>query len=130
MKKSISDTRLNTLWSDAVKALYKCDPLSGDVNNLHAHHVIGKGRQNRFSIRWDIRNGVPLSPENHRKLHDMDLKVTRALIDHIEKRGDLEYLQSLKNKLKHEFLKDLGLSENQYRMMVALNLKRIIKENS
>ena len=125
-KKTVSDSRLNTLWSHAVIAKYGRCPISGMVEDLQAHHIIPKGRQRRFALRWDIRNGVPLSVTVHRALHDGDLEVTADLIDYVSHRGDIEYLQDLKNMLKFDLLKDI--SEDEFRTAKKAELTKIIQE--
>jgi len=120
---TISDSRLSTLWSKAVIAKYKHCPVTGRVDGLQAHHVIPKGRQNRFAIRWNLRNGCPLAPEAHRALHDGDPVVIRKVLDYVDRRGDLEYLSELKHVMKHEFLHGLGISEDEYRAAVKKELE-------
>lgn len=127
MRKSVSDSTLNKLWSKAVAIKYPFDPITGQ-EGTDSHHVIPKGRQNRFAIRWEIRNGVRLTSATHRKYHNNDLEVMKGLLNHIEQRGDTEYLLELKNKLKPDFLKELGLIENEYRLKLKKELTAIIKE--
>ncbi len=128
-KHSVSDSKLNTLWSKAVKAKYKQCAISHQSFDLQAHHVIAKGRQKRFALRWDIRNGVPLSYEAHRALHDGDLTVNKLLLEHVFDRGDVEYLQRIKNLLKPDFLREIGLTENEYRLKLKKELTEIIRED-
>jgi hypothetical protein len=126
----ISDSRLTTLWSKAVKAKYKSCPITGYRDSLEAHHIIPNGRQKRFALRWDIRNGVPLSSEAHRLLHDGDLSVIKKLLAYVDERGDTEHLMYLKHMLKNEFLSiHLGLSEDEYRKKVKEELEEIINES-
>ena len=126
-KHSVSDNRLNTLWSRAVKAKYHRCPISNRNYDLQAHHIIAKGRQRRFALRWDIRNGVPLSPEAHRALHDGDLTVNKLLLEYVEQRGDFRHLQRTKNLLKPDFLGELGLTEDEYRLKLQHELIAIIE---
>lgn len=121
--KKITDSRLSTLWSRAVIAKYKRCPITGRTEGLQAHHVIPKGRQNRFALRWEIRNGCPLAPEAHRALHDGEPSVIRAVYDYMEERGDLEYITGLKHKLKDEFLADRGQTQEEYRKEVKEGLE-------
>ena len=127
-KHSVSDNKLNTLWSKAVKIKYHRCPISRRNYDLQAHHIIAKGRQRRFALRWDIRNGVPLSPEVHRALHDGDLTVNKAILDYVEQRGDFDHLQRSKNLLKVDFLRELGLTEDEYRLKLKSELIEIISE--
>jgi hypothetical protein len=127
-KHSVSDNKLSTLWAKAVKAKYKRCPVSRRCFDLQAHHIIAKGRQRRFALRWDIRNGVPLSPDIHRGLHDGDLYINKAVLEYVERRGDLEHLQLAKNLLKQDFLKELGLTEDEYRLKLKAELIEIICE--
>jgi len=126
----ISDSRLSRLWSHAVKVKYGRCPITGQTDGLQSHHIIPKGRQNRFCIRWNIRNGVPLSDAAHRMLHDGDIDVQKKLIEYVEDRGDKDYLMEIKNMLKHEFLQHIGMCESEYRKMLLDELKQIIVEYS
>ena len=126
--KKITSSRLNNLWSKAVKAKYRRCPFTGSTEDLQAHHIIPKGRQNRFALRWDIRNGVPLSAQAHRSIHDGDMDAQKKLIAYVEERGDKDYLMSLKHKLKYDFLKDLGLTEEEYKLMVKEQLETILED--
>ena len=127
-KHKISDSKLSTLWSHAVKAKYKRCPITGQVRPLESHHIVAKGRQNRFALRWDIRNGVPLHPTAHRAIHDGDLDAQRKLIDYVTHRGDKDYLMELKHKLKPDFLRDIGLTEEEYRAKIKAELEEAIHE--
>ena len=129
-KKKVSDSMLSRLWSVAVKAKYKRCPVTGATEDLQSHHIVAKGRQNRFCLRWDIRNGVPLHPDVHRRLHDGDMDVQEKLIEYVTERGDKDYLMRLKNMMKHEFLSvHLGMSEDEYRLKTMAELKKIIDES-
>jgi hypothetical protein len=118
-----SDSRLSTLWSRAVIAKYKRCPVTGRTEGLQSHHVIPKGRQNRFSIRWNLRNGCPLAPEAHRALHDGDPVTVRKVLDYIERRGDLEYLSAIKNMMKHDFLSSIAMDEDEYRQSLKMEFE-------
>ena len=129
-KKKVSDSMLSRLWSVAVKAKYKRCPVTGATEDLQSHHIVAKGRQNRFCLRWDIRNGVPLHTDAHRRLHDGDMDVQEKLIEYVTERGDRDYLMRLKYMMKHEFLTvHLGISEDEYRLKTMAELKRIIDES-
>ena len=129
-KKKVSDARLSNLWSAAVKAKYKRCPITGATDGLQSHHIVAKGRQNRFCLRWDIANGVPLRPDVHRLFHDGDIDVQEKLIAYVTERGDRDYLMRLKNMLKREFLSvHVGMSEDEYRYNTMLELKKIIDES-
>lgn len=127
MKKTVPDSTLSTLWSKAVLAKYRYDPITGR-EGTEAHHVIPKGRQSRFAIRWNIRNGAALEHSTHDKVTTGDMDITEKVIEYVRERGDFEYLQRIKYMLKDEFLKDLGLTENEYRIKVRNELKKIIEE--
>ena len=128
MKKP-SDNKLKRLWSRAVIAKYKYCPITGERDNLQAHHIVPKGRQNRFALRWDIRNGVPLHPTAHRKIHDGDLVTQRKLLEYIDARGDTEYLMRMKSVLKHEFLnRHMQMTEDEYRQSTSKILEGIIND--
>lgn len=125
-KKKISDSRLSGLWSKAVKIKYKRCPITGETDNLESHHAVPKGWQNRFPIRWEIRNGIPLRPDIHRRVTDGDLEIQRQLTDYLERRGDLEYLMSIRNMVKHDYLKHIKMTEDEYRYHTMKTLKEIV----
>lgn len=125
-KKKISDSRLSNLWSKAVKIKYGRCPITGETDDLQAHHIVPKGRQNRFALRWCLRNGVPLSHEAHRRLHDGDMYVQERLLEYVHERGDFEYLMSIKNMLKFDYLKSIKMSEDEYRYNLLVTLKEIV----
>jgi len=127
-RKSVADATLTRLWAKAVIAKYKACPITGERERLQAHHIIYKGRQNRYAIRFDLRNGVPLSPEAHRALHDGDIDTQKKLIEYVEQRGDKEYLMRQKNKLKPDFLSELGLTDDEYRHKVKIELQEVIRD--
>lgn len=122
----IKDSTLNRLWSRAVKAKYGRCPVTGQTDGLEAHHVVLKGRNNRYALRWDIRNGVPLHATAHRALHDGDLTVLKTVLEHIKDRGDTDYLMSLKNVMKPDFLKELGLTDAEFREAKKKELQGLI----
>lgn len=126
MPKRISDSRLNNLWSKAAKVKYGRCAITGDSENLQSHHIIPKGRQNRFSIRWDIRNAALLRHDVHRRLHDGDLEVQEKLLEYVHERGDFEYLMEIKNMLKHDYLKYIKMTEDEYRYYLLKTLKEIV----
>lgn len=114
-KKSLSDGYLNTLWSQAVKA--------GKPWADHAHHII---RRSHFATRWDYKNGLALTVEEHEMAHKNPLAFGRLLFS----RCDMDYLMAREKLLKHDFLAMLGLTENEYRVKVAEELKEIIRRNT
>lgn len=122
-KKSVSDATLTRLWSKAVRARDKRCPITGATEDLQAHHIIHKGRQRRFALRWDIRNGVALSQWAHRELHDGNLDITEQVIDYVRDRGDFEYLEERRNLYKHDLLLEMGMSENEYRKYIKKELE-------
>lgn len=128
-KKSVSDSRLTQLWSKAVRARDKRCPITGESEGLQAHHIIHKGRQRRFALRWDIRNGVALSHTAHRELHDGNLDITERIIDYVRNRGDMEYLEERRHMFKHDLLLSLGMSENEYRNYIKKELEKWINQN-
>jgi hypothetical protein len=127
-KKSVSDTTLTRLWSKAVRARDGRCPITGAYEDLQAHHVIHKGRQRRFALRWDVRNGVALSHTAHRELHDGNLQIIEKIIEYVRNRGDLEYLEERRSMYKHELLLSLGMSENEYRIHLKNELEELIDE--
>jgi hypothetical protein len=127
-KKAVADATLTRLWAKAVIAKYKRCPITGERARLQAHHIIYKGRQNRYAVRWDLRNGICLSPEAHRALHDGDIDTQKRLIEYVEERGDKEYLMRQKNKMKPDFLRELGLTDDEYRRKIKAELEEVIKD--
>ena len=127
-KKSVADSTLTSLWSKAVRARDKRCPITGATEELQSHHIINKGRQRRFALRWDIRNGLALSHWAHRELHDGNLEINERIVDYVRQRGDLEYLEERRHLFKHDLLLELGMSENEYRKYIKKELQKYVKK--
>ncbi len=49
--------KADTLWRDIVKADGICERCGARGVRLETHHIMGRSR---YSLRWDLRNGVSL----------------------------------------------------------------------
>ena len=122
-KHSVSDSTLMALWRKAVlvKWGYRdpiaryCDP-SG--SSLECHHVI---KRRYYVLRWDVNNGIPLTIENHRQAER-----SRAMQNKIWELVDGDYLEKMEHWLQPEWLRHLGLSDNEWRLRVKAELLRVI----
>ena len=113
-KKSVTDAHLDKLWSKAVRL--------GCPEGYQAHHII---RRSHFATRWDIKNGMPLSPQEHEAAHRQPMRFAAAVMAW----PHYDYLQDMERVLKPDFLKNQGLTENEYRLKIEAELKKIIKED-
>ena len=109
----VSTNTLDSLWSKAVKCLYP--------NSHEAHHII---RRAHFATRWDWKNGIGLTAERHAQAHREPLAFARWLEEH---HPHMEYLREQERKLKPDFLRELGMSELEYRRAMKKELKLIIE---
>ena len=94
----------------------------GYPEGYHAHHII---KRSHFATRWDIRNGMPLSPREHEAAHKQPLRFATAIMAW----PAYDYLQDMEKILKPDFLKNQGLTENEYRLKIKAELEKIIKED-
>jgi len=83
MKKSVSDSTLDKLWSKAVKMRYFNRCAACGCNGVEAHHVVRRAKK---VLRWDILNGIPLCTECHRWAHTLEGDMW------VKQHVDLEYL--------------------------------------
>ena len=122
--RGVSTDYLDKLWRRAVRVYWNfTDPLSGhrDVTGqtIECHHIIPR---KRYLTRWDYRNGVVLSFENHGKVTDYVLERRK-----VENLVDMEYLDSISRQTKKDYLITHGLSDAEFRQQKKKELLEIIK---
>ena len=66
------ETRLDALWSKAVKVKHHGKCVICYQTASASHHLIGRRHK---SVRWDIDNGVALCVNCHRLVHDGKIKL-------------------------------------------------------
>lgn len=120
--RGLSDGRLQKLWRQAVIAVWRSDPLSGErqAERLQCHHLVFR----RYWItRHDWRNGVPLSPESHRRVHGIEGNGPLLELLTPEHRT---YLTTLQRWTKHDWLLYSGMSEAEFLAIRVRELERAI----
>ena len=83
-KKAVSDSTLTKLWRQAVLASWgHQDPISGTWGdeNLECHHII---KRKHWVTRWDWKNGIPLTAESHRWMHEHPIAAQEKLSHFID----------------------------------------------
>ena len=123
-KHSVSDSRLMGLWRKAVLAYWNyTDPISGVCSpsgeGLQCHHIV---RRRHYVLRWDYRNGIPLTVESHSLAH------TGAGGARIRGLVDCEYLDRMEGVLKKDWLDTIEMSEDTWRLDVRDTLLQVIEE--
>ena len=116
-KKAVSDRTLDALWSVAVKAHAKAPRWT------EAHHII---HRRNWCTRWDWRNGIALTHEEHDDAHRRPLAFSQWVA---EAWPHYEHLKQREHLLKPDFLRQEGLAEDEYRVKVRDELTRIILES-
>jgi hypothetical protein len=121
-RKAVSDSRLMQLWRQAVLMHWHyTDPLSWyrdpTGESLQCHHYI---RRKHFLLRWDYRNGVPLTAQSHEYAH------TKGGDAELKELLDTDYLHAMERWTKKQYLLEHGLSENEFRLRVKQELEQII----
>lgn len=117
-RKSVSDGYLNQLWRKAVLIEWNyTDPISGHRDptgeSLQCHHIVYR---RHFLLRWDYKNGIPLTVESHHFAHTAE---GRRQIDELV---DTAYLYYMERQHKKEYLMDCGMSENEFRLSMKRDL--------
>jgi hypothetical protein len=121
-RKSVSDSKLNRLWRQAVLIKWRyTDPISGHRDptgeTLQCHHIIYR---RHFVLRWDWRNGVPLTVESHQYVH------TGAGAARLRELVNTEYLDIMEHYLKTDWLQLIAKTENEFRLELRDTLEEII----
>jgi len=135
-KKAVSDSRLGTLWRQAAKAYWPRNseyfniylqfvkagaPEGGDIE---CHHII---KRRYFPTRWDYRNGFPIPHDMHMWIEAHPMVVSAIFAN---RHPFYDYLCERQGQLKPDFLRGLGLSENEYRISIKKELTDIVKSCS
>lgn len=127
-KKSVSDSKLMGLWRQAVLAHWNyTDPLSGTYDptgeSLQCHHLV---KRRHLLLRWDYRNGVPLTVESHQRAHT--LGGSNELLKHIGMQTQ-EYLEHMERYTAKEWFQEKGITDNEFREMKRDELQAVVSAN-
>lgn len=122
--KTVSDSTLSKLWRKAVLAYWGyrdpisglCDP-SGEI--LQCHHIV---RRRRFVLRWDYRNGIPLTAESHAYAH------TGAGGERVRELVNTKYLDEMEGWDKKSYFATHGITEGEFRLEKMAELRAVIEE--
>lgn len=97
------------LWSQVVKLkYYGCTalnqhPIVSMLPGLHPHHLITRSNK---SVRWDTENGIPVTAQQHRAIHDgkIHIPIPETLQQKAMQVADtsLAHLKEIKASLKQE----------------------------
>ena len=107
--------RLVQIWATRQKSYVSRKPAEC------GHHFYSRGHK---LLRWDLLNIIPLTLEEHSKLHSGNLEIT------IENPFRRQYLQNQVNKDYKSFLLENNLTDYEYIKMCNKKLKEKISELS
>ena len=97
-KRSTLINKADGLWRDIIKADGICERCGAKGVRLEAHHIMGRAR---FSLRWDLRNGISLCFRCHYPdgMHSENVVKVKEFLKWIEsyRPDDWKYLE---DKLK------------------------------
>jgi len=124
-KKSVSDSRLMKAWRLAVLAHWNyTDPISGRYDpsgeSLQCHHIVGR---RHLLLRWDYRNGIPLTIESHQYAH------TGAGNAEVRELVDADYLDSMERYTARDYFTEHGINDNEWRLLKLEELKGVTGES-
>lgn len=126
-KKSVSDSRLMSLWRQAVlKHWNYTDPLSGHCDpsgeSLQCHHLV---KRRHLLLRWDYRNGVPLTVESHMRAHTMG--GASELLKHVGIQTQ-EYLEEMERHTAKAWFAEKGITDAEFRLAKKAELEGVIND--
>ena len=109
-------------WRLAVLAKWHyTDPISGHHDptgeTLQCHHIVGR---RHLLLRWDYRNGIPLTVESHMYAH------TGAGQAHIRSLVDADYLDEMERWTARDYFTDQGINDNEFRLSKHAELEEAI----
>ena len=118
-RKGLAPSTLDKAWSLAVKTRDKFRCRVCLREGTDAHHIIHRGQN--YGMKWDIENGVCLC----RKCHDRADTLNGR--KEIMKLVDSDYLEHNEAdfRLKHDFLKQKGLDEIEFKSLRLKELKEV-----
>ena len=122
--KTVSDSTLSKLWRRAVLARWGYrDPISGVCDptgdSLQCHHIVYR---RHFLLRWDYRNGIPLTNASHRFAHTGEGR------DRVRKLSDFAYLDWMERWDKKTYFVTHCMTEGEFRLEKKAELQAIIEE--
>ena len=102
--------RLIQEWASRQRSIYS------DKRGCVGHHIYS--RKNKM-LRWDIRNIAPLTPEEHRLLHDGKI--------YLEIDYDTQiYLDEMMQMNFRDFLLENRMTENEFYQQERIKLKNLL----
>ena len=120
-RKGLAPSTLDKAWSVAVKTRdkFRCRLCLGEGTD--AHHICHRGQN--YGLRWDIENGITLCRTCHDKADTLNGR------KEIMKLVNSEYLEHNEAdfRLKHDFLKQKGLDEIEFKKLRLQELKDVVK---
>ena len=123
-RKGLAPSTLDKAWSLAVKTRdkFRCRLCLGEGTD--AHHICHRGQN--YGLRWDIENGITLCRTCHDKADTLNGR------KEIMKLVNSEYLEHNEAgfRLKHDFLKQKGLDEIEFKKLRLQELKEVKNENN
>ena len=121
-RKGLAPSTLDKAWSLAVKTRdkFRCRVCLGEGTD--AHHICHRGQN--YGLRWDIENGITLCRTCHDKADTLNGR------KEIMKLVNSEYLEHNEAdfRLKHDFLKQKGLDEIEFKKLRLQELKDVVNE--
>jgi hypothetical protein len=127
--KGLSDSTLIKLWRQAVITTYggKC-VICQAIGNLECHHIVHCKIK---VLRWDRDNGVPVCPSLRSNCHQFaDSLAGREIVKQVIGQERYNHIKELEHVLFKDFIRNLGISENEWRKQVKQNLTDIIEHTS
>jgi len=119
-KHAVSTGHLDYLWRLAVRTRWqgRCAMCSSD--EVECHHIVKRART---LLRWDITNGICLCAEHHKfaATKEGERRVA-ALIGP----ANYDYLCAKERILYRTYLQAQGMTDNEYRKLMADALKEMI----
>lgn len=106
--------RLVQVWASMQKSY-----VSGSRENVVGHHYYS--RRNRI-LRWDIRNIIPLTYEEHTQHHAGNLSIE------IKNPFRKQFLDTMANKDYKDYLLENGLTDKDFVKLCNKKLKEKISE--
>lgn len=106
--------RLVQVWASMQKSY-----VSESKKNIVGHHYYS--RHHRL-LRWDLRNIIPLTYDEHKNLHSGILKIE------IKNPFRKQYLDNMVNKDYRDYLLENGLTDRDFAELCNKKLKETIYE--
>ena len=126
-RKTVSDSYLTKLARQASLKIWGCCLMCGNANwnQLDVHHFVHKGGHKL--LRWDWKNLFPLCSSRYNTCHqEADTIKGRSFIEAKMGEKNLAYLRENERIVHKDWLREKGLSENQWRLQIKQELLEVI----